>query len=89
MSTTSLNTARPTNSAGATGISTLSLSASSTALAVAVTLAGAVVSGWLYPWHPGGDIAHAGRWVIALVTLYLPALAMVLRPVPVRVAQTA
>jgi hypothetical protein len=43
-----------------------------------LSLAGAFVSGWLWPWEPGGEVAHAGRFVVALVTLYLPALALVL-----------
>jgi hypothetical protein len=41
--------------------------------------AGAFASGWLWPHTPEGGMPHAGRWLVALVTLYLPALWLVLR----------
>jgi hypothetical protein len=40
----------------------------------ALTWTGAFVSGWLWPDTPEGGMPHAGRWVVALVSLYLPAL---------------
>lgn len=41
--------------------------------------AGAFVSGWLWPHTPAGGMPHAGRWLVALISLYLPALWLVLR----------
>ena len=41
--------------------------------------AGAFVSGWLWPNTPTGGMPHPGRWLVALGTLYLPALWLVLR----------
>jgi len=40
---------------------------------------GAFLSGWLWPQTPEGGMPHAGRWLVALVSLYLPALWLVLR----------
>jgi hypothetical protein len=45
----------------------------------ALSWAGAFASGWLWPHTPEGGMPHAGRWLVALVTLYLPALWLVLR----------
>lgn len=45
----------------------------------AISMAGVVVSHLLWPWQPGGDVAHRGRWLVALGSLYLPALVLVLR----------
>ena len=42
--------------------------------------AGAFLSGWLWPHTPPGGMPHAGRWLVALGSLYLPALWLVLRP---------
>jgi hypothetical protein len=41
--------------------------------------AGAFVSGLLWPHTPPGGMTHQGRWFLALVFLYLPALWLVLR----------
>jgi hypothetical protein len=45
-------------------------------------LVGAIVGGWLYPWHPGDAVtASPGRFLITLGAVYLPALVLVLRRV--------
>jgi len=40
---------------------------------------GAFLSGWLWPHTPEGGMPHPGRWLLALGSLYLPALWLVLR----------
>jgi hypothetical protein len=45
----------------------------------ALSWVGAFISGWLWPHTPEGGMPHAGRWLVALVSLYLPALWLVLR----------
>jgi hypothetical protein len=45
----------------------------------ALSWAGAFASGWLWPHTPEGGMPHPGRWLVALVSLYLPALWLVLR----------
>jgi hypothetical protein len=45
----------------------------------AISWAGAFVSGWLWPHTPAGGMTHPGRWLVALGSLYLPALWLVLR----------
>jgi len=45
----------------------------------ALSWVGAFVSGWLWPHTPAGGMPHSGRWLVSLVSLYLPALLLVLR----------
>ena len=45
----------------------------------ALSWAGAFLSGWLWPHTPAGGMPHPGRWLVALGSLYLPALWLVLR----------
>jgi hypothetical protein len=43
------------------------------------TMLGAVVSHALWPWSWSTPETHPGRWLVVFATLYLPALALVLR----------
>jgi hypothetical protein len=45
----------------------------------ALSWIGAFLSGWLWPHTPEGGMPHPGRWLVALGSLYLPALWLVLR----------
>jgi hypothetical protein len=56
-------------------------------------MAGAVASALWFPWEYGGELSHPGRFAVAMVTVYLPALYSVLRrnssQVPSRVGVTS
>jgi hypothetical protein len=48
-----------------------------------LSIAGVLLTVWLVPWAPGGDLSDPARFLISLGTLYLPALVLVLsRPRP-------
>jgi hypothetical protein len=43
------------------------------------SMLGMALAAIVAPWHPGGDVANPRAWVCMLLTLYLPALWLVLK----------